>query len=100
MAERADRGLPDGVVPGRRTPRFTADTVPPALLDRHRTTVWARLEVDRGSVVFHEDDWSTAVTPGRPMVIAPDRPHHIEPGPDAEFAVQFFDFPEHEAPLP
>ncbi len=89
----ADRDLPDGLVPGRRTPEFTATTVPPALLRDHRTSVWARLEVVSGTVEFVDDDDgpSAVASPDRPIVILPDRAHRVSPSADAVFAVQFFD---------
>lgn len=86
--------LPDGLVPGRRTPDFTAETVPPALLRDHRTTVWARLEVSAGTVEFVDGEGRPViVTPDRPVVIVPDRAHRVMPSADATFAVQFFDEP-------
>ena len=86
--------LPAGAVPARRTPEFTAETVPPALLHDHHTTAWAQLVVFDGTVTFIERTGRTAVaTPTSPVVIVPDVPHRIEPGADARFAVQFF----HEA---
>lgn len=88
----ADRDLPDGLVPGRRTPEFTATTVPPALLRDHRTSVWARLEVVSGTVEFVDDDGPSAVaSPDRPIVFLPDRAHRVSPSTDAVFAVQFFE---------
>lgn len=91
-----DRQLPAGLVPGRRTPTFTATTVPSGLLGEHHTTVWATLEVEQGTVVFHEtaSGWSTTCSPGQPLVIVPHRRHRVEPAPDARFAVQFHVTPE------
>ena len=83
--------LPDGVVPGRRTPIFTAATVPPALLDDHHTTVWAQLVVFDGTVTFIDASGRSSVaTPASPVVIAPHARHRIEPDADARFAVQFY----------
>lgn len=98
------RAIPNGWVAGRRTPTFTASTVPPALLSDHRTTVWARLEVEAGTVRFVEAPMADDPRPDgsgfedvadvdRATVIVPDRPHRIEPSPDARFAVQFFEAP-------
>ncbi len=90
-----ERELPADVLPGRRTPTFSIATVPPGLLRAHHTTVWARLEVEAGSVVFHESEppWQATASPGNPVIIVPERIHHIEPSDDACFAVQFFDLP-------
>lgn len=90
-----DRELPTGAEPERRTPDFTAQTVPAGLLGDHRTAVWARLEVERGSVEFVEQatGWQAVASPGEPVVIVPDRLHHIIPSSDALFAVQFYRLP-------
>jgi tellurite resistance-related uncharacterized protein len=87
------RLIPDRVTSGRRTPTFTAESVPPALLRDHRTTAWARLEVEAGTVVLVEDHppWRAEARPDQPVVIVPDRPHRVVPSADAHFAVQFFD---------
>ncbi len=90
------RELPDTTTPGRRTPDFVATTVPRGLLADHRTTAWAMLVVDRGTVRFTEPDpsWECTATPDQPVVIVPDRKHHVTPSADAQFAVQFFDLPQ------
>ncbi len=94
-----DRRLPAGLNLGRRTPVFSAATVPAGLLGQHHTTVWARLEVEQGSVVFIEEDppWQTVATPEHPVIIIPDRRHRIEPSSEARFAVQFFERPHSTA---
>ena len=86
------RQLPAGVVAVRRTPVFSADTVPPALLANHRTSVWARLEVEAGTVRFLEPASSSdlMVTTDTTVVIAPGVAHRVEPSTDARFAVRFF----------
>ncbi|NNE72225.1 MAG: DUF1971 domain-containing protein [Acidimicrobiales bacterium] len=104
MAEEASEGppadperqLPAGLVTGRITPTFTAQSVPAALRRAHHTTVWAELVVQAGSVDFVEEDtgWHTTVTAGHRQVIVPNRRHHIEPSEDATFAVQFYDTPD------
>ena len=85
--------LPAGVTAGRRTPDFTKDTCPAGLLAAHQAATWAQLEVTEGTVVFADEVTGTRSigSPGAPVVIAPDNPHHIEPTDDAVFAVQFFD---------
>lgn len=90
----ARRSMPPGLVAGRRTPSFTAATVPPALLADHRTAVWARLEVEAGTVAFVDEGpggVDVVADPGHPVTIVPDRPHRVRPSPGARFAVQFFD---------
>lgn len=93
--ERGDRLIPQGAIVGRRTPTFTAETVPPGLLAAHTTTVWAELVVTAGTVRFSDEDppWEANASVGRPVSIVPNRRHHIDPTPGAEFHVQFFDEP-------
>lgn len=87
-----DRSVPTGLRVARRTPTWTSDTVPPALLENHKTSAWATLIVEHGSVAFTEAEtgYAAIATPGRPVVIVPDREHRIEPSFDAEFAVEFY----------
>ena len=86
-------------MPGRRTPTFTDESVPPALLKDHRTSAWAELIVTAGSVRFEETEsrWAATATPGKSVVIVPDQFHHIEPDAAAEFYVQFYDLTADEA---
>jgi len=51
-AEGIGTDIPEAAVPGRRTPAFTAESMPPALAKDHRTTVWAELVVEEGTVLF------------------------------------------------
>lgn len=94
-SEQERPGRPSGLTEARRTPTFTAESVPPALLQNHRTSVWAQLEVESGTVEFVEEDgnWRAIGAPGAPVSIVPDRPHRVVPSADATFAVQFFDEP-------
>lgn len=87
------RELPASVVPGRRTRRFTATTVPAGLLADHLTNAWARLVVEEGWVTFVETETSLTMVAGphEGVTIVPGRRHHIEPSEDAHFAVQFYD---------
>jgi tellurite resistance-related uncharacterized protein len=91
-----ERRIPEQATPGRKTPTFTADTVPPALLDTHRTSAWAELVVESGAVSFRDmpDGYSATATPNSPVSIVPEQPHCIEPGEDARFYVQFHDLPK------
>ena len=84
--------IPDHLRPVRRTPDFTAATVPAGLLAAHRTTAWAELVVTSGTVVFVEEEAmrSIPVGAGERHVIVPELIHHVEPEDDAEFHVQFY----------
>ena len=91
-----ERVIPESTTPGRRTPTFTPDTVPAALLGLHHTTVWAELLVEAGSVEFREaqagGDWVATARPGEPVVIVPERRHRVVPSEDARFHVRFHDW--------
>jgi tellurite resistance-related uncharacterized protein len=93
-----ERVIPNNVEEGRKTPVFDAVTVPRALLNAHKTSVWAELVVLTGSVDFQDElpAWKTRVRAGERVVIVPQRSHHIEPGNGATFYVQFYDVPSVE----
>jgi tellurite resistance-related uncharacterized protein len=86
--------LPDGLEHARTTDVFDAETVPAGLLRAHRLAAetWGRLVVHDGSVRLVFEDGSGEVRSleaGASAVIAPDRPHHVELGAGARFAVEF-----------
>jgi len=85
--------LPEGVEWVRTTPEFTASTVPAGLLRAHRVApgAWGVLRVLEGTVTFVEEESGVAhpLTAGESVVIPPEVPHHVEPGPDARFVVEF-----------
>lgn len=86
--------LPAGSELVRTTDVFDNDTVPAGLLRTHRVAsgVWGRLVVHTGAVgfVFEDDpDHRHVVAAGGSIVIAPQRPHHVELDQPATFAVEF-----------
>lgn len=89
------RLIPSVTTIGRRTPTFTPDSVPPALLRDHRTTAWAELIVVAGTVDFEQQEppFRATAAVGRPVVIVPGVAHRVAPGAGAEFHVQFHDLP-------
>ncbi len=86
--------LPLGLIKARRTPMFTTDSLPAALVASHRTAVWALLHVEAGSVRFVElagdEPRDVRVEAGDSAVIVPDVEHRVEPSIDAAFFVQFY----------
>lgn len=86
--------LPPGLVHVRTTADFDAESVPAGLLRTHRVAdgVWGRLVARAGAVtlVFEDDPREVvAVTSPNSTVIPPGRPHHVELGAGAVFAVEF-----------
>ncbi|MGI8756326.1 MAG: DUF1971 domain-containing protein, partial [Acidimicrobiales bacterium] len=94
----AEPELPRGLVVGRHTPMFDTATLPEPLAVVHRTTVWATLQVQAGSVRYVDVEGADArdlrLEAGDSAVIAPGVGHEIEPSIDATFFVQFYRRPE------
>jgi len=92
-----DVSIPVGYVVTRRTPEFTQDTVPPALLRAHETKggAWALIHVLEGKLRYCIEAPATEsiLKPGRPGVIQPQVPHHVEPIGPVRFYLEF-----HRAP--
>jgi tellurite resistance-related uncharacterized protein len=90
--------LPAQLVEARRTPLFDFTTLPDALANSHRTTVWAELRVRAGSVRYIDLEGDTPrderLDAGDSAVIVPGIEHHVEPSTDAQFYVQFFREPD------
>ncbi len=92
---RIREALPPGLVLVRRTPLFTRETVPPALLSQHsvKAGMWGLLRVERGRVRYCLDGESTdthVVVEGGAAVIEPESLHHVELlDEDSAFFVEF-----------
>jgi len=75
--------IPAGYVAYRRTPVFTHDTVPPALLSAHETKggAWALIHVLEGRLRYciETPPSQSILEPGQPGVIEPEVRHHVEP---------------------
>jgi tellurite resistance-related uncharacterized protein len=86
-------GLPDGLVPYRRTPVFDQDTLPAGLRREHRTKagVWALIHVVEGRLLYRilAPREERVLSPGIPGVIAPEQPHAVEPLDNVRFFVEF-----------
>ena len=93
--------LPVELVEARRTPLFDFATLPDALASSHRTTVWAELRVQAGTVRYLDLEGDAprdeTLDAGDTAVIVPGVEHHVEPSTDAQFYVQFFR--EQDAPM-
>lgn len=90
--------LPEQLVAGRHTPLFDAENLPDPLATVHRTTVWATLQVQRGSVRYvdlsGDDPRDVTLDAGDTAVIAPGVAHQVEPSTDATFRIRFYRDPD------
>lgn len=90
--------LPVQLVEARRTPLFDSETLPDALVRSHRTTVWAEIRVQAGSVRYLDlegnEPRDERLGKGDSAVIVPGIEHQVEPSTDARFYVQFFREPD------
>lgn len=86
--------IPTNLVEARRTPQFDLESVPDALTRLHRTTVWAKIHVQDGSVRYIDLEGDSPrdvrVESGDSVVIRPHVEHRIEPSTDAKFFIQFY----------
>jgi len=86
--------LPKSLVPYKRTPDFTEETVPAGLLRRHTTKagVWGRICVLEGELLYRilEPTFEHHVLePGCDGVVEPNVPHEVEPEGPVRFYVEF-----------
>jgi len=84
--------LPSHLVEARHTPLFDFESLPSALARSHRTTVWAELHVQSGSVRYVDLEGDgprdERLEPGDSAVIVPGVEHKVEPSTDATFFVR------------
>ena len=89
--------IPERVALYKRTPEFTHDTVPAALLKAHSTKegVWGRIQVTEGELVYRvvdprRDKRETVLTLGCAGVVEPTILHEVQPRGRTRFFVEFF----------
>ena len=89
----ADTRLPSE--PYRSSPVFTADTLPKALQQEHRTKrdVWGVINVLEGTLRYCKEDGSApeTLTPQSPGLVRPDEPHHVEVLGPVMVRIDFYD---------
>jgi hemoglobin len=92
--------LPAELIEARHTPVFDYQSIPDPLAASHRTTVWAELRVQAGSVRYLElegdEPRDVRLEPGQTAVVVPGVEHQVELSTDAQFYVQFFREPDAE----
>lgn len=86
--------LPDEVVPYKRTPEFSQDTVPAGLLRSHTTRegTWARIQVLEGRLLYRILEPSIeehVLSPDVPGIVAPGVRHEVAPSGEVRFFVEF-----------
>ena len=87
--------LPEGAVKAGSTKLMTQDTVVPGILKKHLAPKgkWGYLVVESGSLQYvWEDDAENVLDadPGHPIVIYPERFHHVVITGAVEFRVEFY----------
>lgn len=95
---RPAESLPDSVTAYRRTPEFTEETVPAALLSAHNTKdgVWGQIHVLEGELLYRVTDprrteQETVLTPiSPPGIIEPTIAHEVRPRGRVRFYVEFY----------
>ena len=86
--------LPEGAEVYKETRWMDAASTPKGLLNQHSTKAgtWGRIVVERGHLVYVIDGEAEArfvLTSRNAGIIAPEELHHVEPGADCRFKVQF-----------
>ena len=87
--------LPSNVTAYRKTPVFTQETVPKALLNRHTTKEgsWGKIWVISGQLgyrILTEPPEEHTLTPNSPGIVEPQTPHQVELPDPVEFYVEFY----------
>jgi tellurite resistance-related uncharacterized protein len=86
--------MPSGLEPYKRTPEFTAETIPDGLRGAHRTKagVWGKIVVLEGSLRYRILEPSVEehlLSPSVHGVVEPTVPHQVEPLGAVRFYVEF-----------
>lgn len=93
------KSLPDDVVAYRKTPEFTAATVPAGLLKSHTTKrgVWGHIRILDGRLLYRILEpivEEHVLTQERPGVVSPEIAHEVMPLGEVRFFVEFLRCPE------
>lgn len=88
------KGLPPGLTVGRRTPSFTEQTIPAALLKDHSTKagVWGVIHVELGQLQYKlpSEGREVEIQQGETAIIRPEIPHHVTPVGSVTFYIEFW----------
>jgi tellurite resistance-related uncharacterized protein len=91
------------VRPYRRTPEFTASTIPKGLLKEHTTKpgVWGVIHVTQGLLeyrILSPVPERHLLTPDKPGIVEPTVPHEVAPIGPVRFYVEFHAKPDKTQP--
>ncbi|WP_299488323.1 DUF1971 domain-containing protein [Acaryochloris sp. IP29b_bin.137] len=89
------KALPPDVVAYKRTPIFTQETVPAALLKHHTTKdgSWGKIKVISGQLEYQillDPPEEYRLTLELPGIVEPQVPHQVHPLGPVEFYVEFY----------
>ncbi len=92
------KSLPKNLMAYKRTPEFTATSVPAGLLHAHRTQagVWGKIVVLTGSLTYRILEPAVeeiGLSPEVYGVVEPTVQHEVVPQPDVRFYVEFYRAP-------
>ena len=84
--------LPPHLVAYKRTPAFTNETIPRALLHDHRTKggAWGLIHVERGTLQYTIEGKEFILTPNSPGVVEPEVSHFVTPIGEVSFFIEFY----------
>jgi ferredoxin len=91
--------IPEGAQVYKRSPTFSTDGCPAALLREHRTKagVWGRIVVEAGALTLtmcEPEREEVRVTPSQPAVLPPTALHFVALEPGTRFHIEFHHIPE------
>jgi len=85
---------PAGYAPYKRTPDFTADTIPEGLRRAHQTKagVWAVIHVTEGALRFRQEAPARekTIAAGETLACPPEAVHEVAPAGAVSFYVEFW----------
>ena len=84
--------LPSHLLAYKKTPVFTNETVPRALLHDHRIKggAWGLIHVERGTLQYTIGGKGFILTPDSPGVVEPEVLHFVTPIGDVSFFIEFY----------
>jgi tellurite resistance-related uncharacterized protein len=87
--------VPNTVVPYKRTPSFTQDSIPAGLLKAHQTKpgTWGKIVVMRGVLLYRilqPDSEEIHLSPTQHGVVEPTVLHEVQATGEVQFYVEFY----------